>query len=92
MSLNEAAPVARHGLPKKPCKKRMTRNPEKLCTVADATRKIRYMANVMIYIGFRPMSGISLRGEKTRGPRPSNRGESALCGCHGDHRLTTKNV
>lgn len=48
MSLRDAAPVAKQGLPKKPCKKRTTRNPAKLLhtpAMADRTMK---MANVLM--------------------------------------------
>jgi hypothetical protein len=48
MSLRDAAPVAKQGLPKKPCKNRTTRNPAKLLhtpAIADKTMKI---ANVLM--------------------------------------------
>jgi hypothetical protein len=46
MSVRLAAPVARHGLPKKPWRKRMIRNPVKLSVNAAPTQRRLNMANV----------------------------------------------
>lgn len=48
MSLRDAAPVAKQGLPKKPCKKRTTRNPAKFLHIAAMADRAMKMANVMI--------------------------------------------
>lgn len=48
MSLRDAAPVAKQGLPKKPCKKRTTRNPAKLLHIAAMADRAMKMANVMM--------------------------------------------
>lgn len=48
MSLRDAAPVAKQGLPKKPCRKRKTRNPTKLLQIAAMTDRTMYIANVMM--------------------------------------------
>lgn len=48
MSPRDAAPVAKQGLPKKPCKKRTTRNPAKLLHIAAMADRAMKMANVMI--------------------------------------------
>jgi len=70
MSCRVAPPVARHGEPKKPWRKRRTIRPAKLSTRAVGTRRITKMAYEIMYGGFRPMIGISLRGEKSSGPIP----------------------
>jgi hypothetical protein len=46
MSVRLAAPVARHGLPKNPCRKRMMRNPVKLSVNAAPTQRRLKMMNV----------------------------------------------
>lgn len=71
MSPSDAAPVARHGLPKKPCRKRRMMKPAKLRHTDAPMERSRYMKKVVMYIGFRPICGISLSGEKSSGPRPS---------------------
>ena len=48
MSLRDAAPVAKQGLPKKPCKNRTTRNPAKILHVAATADRAMKMANVMM--------------------------------------------
>jgi hypothetical protein len=48
MSVRLAAPVARHGLPKNPCRKRMMRNPAKLSVNAAPTQRRLKIANVMM--------------------------------------------
>jgi hypothetical protein len=48
MSLRDAAPVAKQGLPKKPCRKRKTRNPITLLQIAAMTDRIMKIANVMM--------------------------------------------
>ena len=66
----EAPPVARQGLPKKPCKNRSTSRPPILFTSAAGTQRITKSAMVTIYGGLRPTEGISLIGEKMSGPVP----------------------
>lgn len=48
ISLRDAAPVAKQGLPKKPCKKRTTRNPGKLLHIAAIADRTMKMPNVMM--------------------------------------------
>ncbi|CAI6333275.1 unnamed protein product [Periconia digitata] len=70
MSCRLAPPVAKAGLPKNPWRKRSTTRPAKLSTTDAGIVKMTKMAKEIMYGGFRPMIGISLRGEKRRGPMP----------------------
>ena len=65
-----APPVARHGLPKKPCRKRNTKSPATLFTRAVGMQRITKIPKVAMYGGLRPIIGISESGENTRGPVP----------------------
>ena len=70
ISCNVAGPVARLGEPKTPSKNRTAMRPPKVGVSAPGKVKMTKMANVAIYNGFLPTSGISLSGEKTIGPIP----------------------
>jgi hypothetical protein len=48
MSVRLAAPVARHGLPKNPCRKRMMRNPAKLSVNAAPMQRRLKIAKVIM--------------------------------------------
>jgi hypothetical protein len=57
MSPMLAPPLARHGLPKKPSKKRKTRRPPRLSTREVGTANMTKMPNVEMYGMLRPNTG-----------------------------------
>jgi hypothetical protein len=70
MSCKVAGPVARQEEPKTPSKNRTVIRPPKVGVSAHGSVKMTKVANVTMYSGFLPISGISLSGEKTIGPIP----------------------
>ena len=73
MSFIDAPPIARHGLPKIPDRKRRETSAWKLFDRAVRTLKSMNNRKVREYTLLRPIEGISLRGPNIIGPMPSSK-------------------
>jgi hypothetical protein len=67
---SDAPPVARIGEPRKPCKNRRNMKAGALRMRARGMLTSVYRKNVVAYGMLRPIWGISLNGEKSKGPMP----------------------